>query len=81
MLVARYFLQAEVKTAFIHIEDLIDGTASTITITDAILSYCRMKCLGFASDGAPVMVGCRTGVAKWLKEASPLLISIHCVSH
>ena len=56
------FLQAEVKTAFIHIEDIIDGTASTIT--DAILSHCCMKSLdinklrGFASDGASVMVGC-----------------------
>ena len=85
VLVARYFSQAEVKTAFIHIEDLINGTASTIT--DAILSYCHMKSLdinklrGFASDGAPVMVGCRTGVAKQLKEASPSLISVHCVNH
>ena len=60
VLVAHYFSQAEVKTTFIHIEDLIDGTASTIT--DAILSYCHMKSFdinklrGFASDGAPVIV-------------------------
>ena len=33
------------------------------------------------SDGAPVMTGNRSGVAKRLKDRFPKLISIHCVNH
>ena len=36
VLVAQYLKETEMKTAFIHIEYLVDGTANTIT--DAILS-------------------------------------------
>ena len=36
---------------------------------------------GFGSDGAPVMTGVRSGVAKRLKDRFPKLISIHYVNH
>lgn len=37
--------------------------------------------VGFASDGASVMVGRITGVATRLKQDIPHLISIHCIAH
>ena len=85
VLVARYRVNGEVKTSFISMQDICDGTANTIT--QAILSYLTKKSLdieklrGFASDGASIMVGCRNGVATQLKRCSPSLISIHCVNH
>ena len=37
--------------------------------------------IGFASDGASVMVGKTNGVAAKLKASLPHLISIHCIAH
>jgi len=75
----------EVKTAFIDIQDIADGTANTIV--QAIHSCMAKRSLdisklgGFATDGASVMVGCHSGVATQLKQCCPSLISIHCVNH
>ena len=73
------------RTAFVDIQDIIDGTANTIV--EAIHSFLAKKALdidklrGFATDGASVMVGCRNGVATQLKQCCPSLVSIHCVNH
>lgn len=67
------------------IADLPDGTAEKIeaAVVDIIerkdINISRLR--GFGSDGAPVMVGTRSGVAKRLKDQFPKLISIHCVKH
>ena len=59
------------ETAFIDIQDIFDGTANAIV--RAIHSFIAKRSLdidklrGFATDGASVMVGCRTGVATQLK--------------
>ena len=72
------------RTTFVDIQD-IDGTANTIV--EAIHSFLAKKALdidklrGFATNGASVMVGCRTGVVTQLKQCCPSLISIHCVNH
>lgn len=39
------------------------------------------KLVGFASDGAAVMQGVRSGVAARLKEHQPNLTVVHCVAH
>ena len=85
VLVARYQIGKEVRTSFVDIQDIADGTAHTIV--QAIHSFIAKRSLdidklrGFATDGASVMVGCRNGVATQLKQCCPSLISIHCVNH
>jgi hypothetical protein len=37
--------------------------------------------VGFASDGASVVCGHKTGVAARYKEASPRILSFHCAAH
>ena len=32
-------------------------------------------------DGASVNMGCKTGVAAWLRRDVPSIITIHCCSH
>ncbi|KAJ8300227.1 hypothetical protein KUTeg_021746 [Tegillarca granosa] len=39
------------------------------------------KVIGFGSDGAYVMTGCKSGVATRFREKCPHLISIHCMAH
>ena len=41
----------------------------------------KTKLVGWASDGAEVMLGIRSGVQARLKQDVPYLISIHCVAH
>ena len=86
VLVVRYLLPTgDVTTSFLAIDDLPDGTAETIEaailkITDT-KSVDLSKLRGFGSDGAPVMCGSRSGVAKRLTNTFPKLINIHCVNH
>ena len=64
----------EVRTAFVDIQDIIDGTASTIVqvihsfMAKGLLDIDKLR--GFATDRASVMVGCRKGVATQLKQAT-----------
>ena len=37
--------------------------------------------IGFGSDGAGIMTGCKTGVATRMKAESPHCIAIHCMAH
>ena len=39
------------------------------------------KCVAFGSDGCSTMVGSKSGVATRLKEASPFVVSVHCIAH
>ena len=39
------------------------------------------KLCGIATDGASVMVGCRTGVTTQLKAKYPYILSIRCIAH
>jgi len=39
------------------------------------------KLVGFGSDGASVMTGCKSGVSTRLKREQPLLFSMHCMAH
>ena len=83
---ARYVTDTEgVKTSFLNVTDIFDGTAETIE--SAILKYLDNKSFevsklrGFGSDGAAVMTGRHTGVATRLKARTQKMFSIHCVNH
>eukprot|EP00731_Ephydatia_muelleri_P025501 Em0017g584a len=39
------------------------------------------KLVGFGSDGASVMTGCKSGVSTRLKREQPLLFTLHCMAH
>ncbi|CAH2012902.1 unnamed protein product [Acanthoscelides obtectus] len=39
------------------------------------------KLIGLCTDGAPAMIGVRSGSAKKLKEKNPARVSTHCVIH
>ena len=73
------------KTAFVDVQHIINGTANTIV--QAIHCFMARRSLdidklrGFTTDGANVMVGCHTSVATPLKQSCPSLIWIHCVNH
>ena len=83
---ARYIdSSALVKTAFLKIVELRNGSADTIE--EALLAYLSDNSIpisglvGFGSDGAAVMTGRLSGVATRLKRRQPILTSIHCVAH
>ena len=68
VLYARYLsADGKVKSIYLKIQDLFNGTAETIY--EAITKYCASKgislnkCMGFGSDGASVMTGVRSGVS------------------
>ena len=81
----RYVCKGEVKTSFIRVLGLPDGTAHTIT--EAVCGFCRDLALemqhlcGLGSDGAAVMLGIRGGVSKLLKDQVPFLVANHCIAH
>ena len=85
VLVARYMTEAGIKTCFLLIQDIRDGTAETIettilqSLTAKSLDITRLR--AFGSDGAAVMTGRLNGVAVRLKRHSPRMISVHCVAH
>ena len=85
VLVARYMTETGVKTSFLLIQDIHNGTAETIemmllqSVAGKSLDIKRLR--GFGSDGAAVMAGRSNGAAARLKKHSPQMISVHCVAH
>ncbi|XP_070563189.1 zinc finger protein 862-like isoform X2 [Ptychodera flava] len=77
--------QAEVKTLFVNIDDLVDGKAETIVkSTEKMfedLDWSFQQCSAFGSDGAAVMVGSKSGVGQRLRRNNSHLINIHCIAH
>ncbi|KAJ8307815.1 LOW QUALITY PROTEIN: hypothetical protein KUTeg_014598 [Tegillarca granosa] len=59
---------------YISYEDIKNANESNI-------DYWKKKVVGFGSDGAPVNLGFKGGVAALLKHNLPHLISMHCVAH
>ena len=80
-----YMLNGEVYTNFLCLVELPGATAPEILDTVLKVFTARnishQKLCGIATDGASVMVGCRTGFATPLKEKNPLVVSIHCIAH
>ena len=83
---ARYVTATNnVKTAFMKIAEIFNGTADTIET--ALVEYLQSKDLpltkliGLGTDGAKMMTGKINGVGARLKRRQPMLRSIHCVCH
>jgi hypothetical protein len=72
-------------TNFLGVKDISDGKAATIlSAIDAIVQEKKLdptKLVGFASDGASVMMGEHIGVASTLKSRHPALVVMHCLAH
>lgn len=85
VLVGKYLTSEGVKTSFLCITDIPNGTAETIE--SEMLKYASGKSLqitrlcAFGSDGAAVMTGRVSGVAVRLRHHSPKMIAVHCVNH
>jgi len=60
-----------------------NGLQATITATFSELGITNFsrKLVGFCADGASVNFGVKGGLVPKLKEDSPWLVSIHCLSH
>ena len=78
-------IEGKSKICFASMVDVPDGKAATIS--EALLNYLQQnniptsKLLGFASDGAAVMMGKNNGVGVILKRHNPLIVHIHCYAH
>ena len=85
VLVIRYLTDTGASTSFVHIGDIIDGTAATIHtsivkhLDDRGIPLHSLR--AFGSDGAAVMTGKKSGVGARLKANCPHLIQVHCVNH
>lgn len=83
------FKNAEPITVFLDLVEAEDATAAGIK--DALLTclhshgltvdVLKEKLIAFASDGASVMLGKQSGVAKLLEDSFPHLITWHCSAH
>ena len=84
VLMGKYLTHDGVRTSFLTITDIPNGTAETIE--GVMLNFTREKGLqitrfcAFGSDGASVMTEKRSGVAVRLRSHSPRMISVHCES-
>ena len=90
LLYVHYAKLGVVKTTFLGIESVEKADAATIFNSiisnfeknaniDSSLLY--KKLVAFASDGASVMTGRKTGLVTRLRNEQPHLIGVHCVNH
>ena len=81
----KLLIDGELKIVFGDIVKVGDGKSQTIL--QAIVKFMKdrgiefSKLVGFASDGANVMIGSKQGVATRLKHINPNVITIHCAAH
>ena len=72
-------------TDFLGLIPVVDTTAETLytTLKDELLRYGMnmSNCIGFASDGASVMVGKNNSMWTRIKEDSPHCIQLKCICH
>ena len=85
ILYVRYIKSCKSLTRYLKLITLTQGDAETIyTAISHLLrdnNIDKRKLVGWASDGAEVMLGIRSGVQARLKQDVPYLTSIHCVAH
>lgn len=77
--------KGDIKTSFLTDTELTNATADAITEsinTELKKNELNSKDMaGFASDGAAVFIGKKTGVATQLKKDNPQLLTHHCRDH
>ena len=75
---------------FLAYVNISRANASTIakTIVKTLEQYLHLtkevifqRLVGFGSDDAAVMTGCKSGVATVLKKEQPCLFTIYCMAH
>ncbi|KAH9128264.1 hypothetical protein LEN26_009124 [Aphanomyces euteiches] len=85
VVMARHVVYGVVQVRLLGILALLNGTAESITLSILDLisrsDLGRVRLVGFASDGASVMIGCKSGVALRLSYKYPGLVSFHCPAH
>jgi len=86
----RFCSEGEVRVQLAAVKHLERGDASHIyeAVDNAVTESSGMtseewkaKLVGFSSDGASVMMGCKQGVATKLKRDCPKLVTVHCTAH
>lgn len=83
---ARYIYEDNIKEELLFVKDLkTTSKASDVmaAFTDFFDSHeiSWEKLVGVCTDGAPSMIGCRSGFVTLLKEKNPSIISTHCMIH
>ena len=59
---------------------IVTAVVSTLE-TDCECNDWKAKLVGMSADGEAVNMGVHTGVAKWLQDAAPCLVAVHCCAH
>jgi len=65
----------------------LETTSKGIDVMNAISEYFQKhslmweKLVGFCTDGAPAMLGSRSGLATLVKQKNPKVITTHCIIH
>lgn len=86
----RYAIDGMPYVRFLAYVNISRANASTITesIVKTLEQHLHLtkqvifeRLVGFGSDGAAVMTGCKSGVATVLKKEQPCLFTIHCMAH
>lgn len=85
-LIARLCIDFKIRDEFLAIIEIADATA--INIYNVIVNYFKEKnipykenLVGFAADGASVMMGATNSVSQLLKKDIPDLFILNCVCH
>nr|XP_046478643.1 SCAN domain-containing protein 3-like [Neodiprion pinetum] len=82
----RYISGDIIEEEILYSQSLTAGTKSE-DIFNSISDFIKKndldwnKLIGLCTDGAPVMIGVRSGLAQKLKEKNPSIVSTHCVIH
>ena len=75
VLVGRYLTDDGIKTSYLCITDIPNGTAETIEAV--MLKFINDKALQISG----LMTGRLSGVAASTNASSPRMISVHCINH
>ena len=82
----RYINKLDFKDEFLFCEQL-DLQTRGIDIYNKVSSFIEReglkyeKLLSISTDGAPAMLGCRSGFMKHIKESAPYVTGNHCMIH
>lgn len=83
---ARYIYEDNIKEELLFVKDL-KTTAKASDVMAAFTNFFDtykilwIKLIGVCTDGAPSMIGCRSGFVTLLKEKNPAILSTHCMIH